>query len=163
MTTGLHRVRDISCGKCGQTMGWKYVRSLSSCYSHKTEGYSYVGPSIRAVSEVQGGQIDPREGAPYRDYSSSKLHPKRLSSLLDLFRKRRSTHTFLTGWYSQQSDSIGLHRDRFGNLPTKLQQSDWDQSLTTSAKPDLRHAELRNGFSAFEPLCSIYRSATAGR
>lgn len=25
MTTGLHRVRDISCKKCGQVMGWKYV------------------------------------------------------------------------------------------------------------------------------------------
>ena len=28
MTTGLHTVRDISCGKCEAVLGWKYV-SLS--------------------------------------------------------------------------------------------------------------------------------------
>lgn len=26
MTTGNHTVRDIYCVKCGQTLGWKYVR-----------------------------------------------------------------------------------------------------------------------------------------
>ena len=25
MTTGLHTVRDIRCGKCDHTLGWKYV------------------------------------------------------------------------------------------------------------------------------------------
>ena len=25
MTTGLHTVRDIHCGKCSATLGWKYV------------------------------------------------------------------------------------------------------------------------------------------
>jgi hypothetical protein len=24
MTTGLHTVRDISCSKCGEVLGWKY-------------------------------------------------------------------------------------------------------------------------------------------
>ena len=28
MTTGNHTVRDIYCVKCGQTLGWKYVRSI---------------------------------------------------------------------------------------------------------------------------------------
>jgi hypothetical protein len=28
MTTGLHIVRDISCIKCGITLGWKYVSRL---------------------------------------------------------------------------------------------------------------------------------------
>lgn len=26
MTTGNHTVRDIYCCKCGETLGWKYVR-----------------------------------------------------------------------------------------------------------------------------------------
>ena len=30
MTTGLHTVRDIQCGKCKQTLGWKYVSSTST-------------------------------------------------------------------------------------------------------------------------------------
>lgn len=25
MTTGMHTVRDIRCGKCSQILGWKYV------------------------------------------------------------------------------------------------------------------------------------------
>ena len=29
MTTGNHTVRDIYCVKCGETLGWKYVRIFS--------------------------------------------------------------------------------------------------------------------------------------
>ena len=29
MTTGNHTVRDIYCVKCGETLGWKYVRTCS--------------------------------------------------------------------------------------------------------------------------------------
>lgn len=28
MTTGNHTVRDIYCCKCGETLGWKYVRRV---------------------------------------------------------------------------------------------------------------------------------------
>jgi hypothetical protein len=31
MTTGLHTVKDIHCAKCGETLGWKYSASTSSC------------------------------------------------------------------------------------------------------------------------------------
>jgi hypothetical protein len=30
MLTGLHTVRDIHCGKCDATLGWKYVSFASS-------------------------------------------------------------------------------------------------------------------------------------
>ena len=50
MTTGLHRVRDIRCAKCGQTMGWKYVRSpkrlIGSCSADE------VNPRLRIPAHM---------------------------------------------------------------------------------------------------------------
>lgn len=45
MTTGLHRVRDISCGKCGQTMGWKYERAYEQSQRYK-EGKSILEKAL---------------------------------------------------------------------------------------------------------------------
>lgn len=42
MTTGLHTVRDIHCGKCKQTLGWKYV--------------SYVPPLGRVEEKMRRGE-----------------------------------------------------------------------------------------------------------
>lgn len=55
MTTGLHRVRDIRCAKCGQTMGWKYVsglgvgRTLSTTYDDAGLLRDPVVPLLRIV------------------------------------------------------------------------------------------------------------------
>lgn len=61
MTTGNHTVRDIYCCKCGQTLGWKYVRVVM--HTLVTRAYSAydadanIGPGIRGIAEIQGGQV----------------------------------------------------------------------------------------------------------
>ncbi|KAH9812356.1 Yippee/Mis18 [Melampsora americana] len=35
MTTGLHTVRDIYCGKCGTTIGWKYDKAYEPTQKYK--------------------------------------------------------------------------------------------------------------------------------
>lgn len=45
MTTGLHRVRDISCKKCGQVMGWKYDRAYEQSQKYK-EGKSILEKAL---------------------------------------------------------------------------------------------------------------------
>ncbi|CAD6576984.1 MAG: hypothetical protein CYPHOPRED_000141 [Cyphobasidiales sp. Tagirdzhanova-0007] len=45
MTTGLHRVRDIRCAKCGQVMGWKYERAYEQAQRYK-EGKSILEKAL---------------------------------------------------------------------------------------------------------------------
>ncbi|KDE02804.1 hypothetical protein MVLG_06663 [Microbotryum lychnidis-dioicae p1A1 Lamole] len=35
MTTGLHTVRDISCAKCGDVLGWKYDKAYDASQKYK--------------------------------------------------------------------------------------------------------------------------------
>jgi len=49
MTTGLHRVRDIRCAKCGQTMGWKYERAYEQSQKYK-EGKSILEKALLVES-----------------------------------------------------------------------------------------------------------------
>ncbi|KAK4051276.1 hypothetical protein OIO90_004757 [Microbotryomycetes sp. JL221] len=35
MTTGLHTVRDISCAKCGQVLGWRYDKAYELSQKYK--------------------------------------------------------------------------------------------------------------------------------
>ncbi|KAL8291933.1 hypothetical protein RQP46_002191 [Phenoliferia psychrophenolica] len=35
MTTGLHTVRDISCSKCGEVLGWKYDKAYEASQRYK--------------------------------------------------------------------------------------------------------------------------------
>jgi len=49
MTTGLHRVRDIRCARCGQTMGWKYERAYEQSQKYK-EGKSILEKNLLVES-----------------------------------------------------------------------------------------------------------------
>lgn len=62
MTTGNHTVRDIYCCKCGQTLGWKYVRRLllhqplSKAYDRGGRTEPTSSPrSIRRASSFSNG------------------------------------------------------------------------------------------------------------
>ena len=61
MTTGNHTVRDIYCVKCGQTLGWKYVRflhSLSSlCYSPRTPLHFRGRDVVGAITECDDADM----------------------------------------------------------------------------------------------------------
>lgn len=48
MTTGMHTVRDIYCAKCGEIVGWKYVRvaSIAANPSTDTDKHGCTGQSI---------------------------------------------------------------------------------------------------------------------
>ncbi|TPX33404.1 hypothetical protein SmJEL517_g03688 [Synchytrium microbalum] len=35
MTTGMHTVRDIYCTKCGQLLGWRYVKAAEEDQKYK--------------------------------------------------------------------------------------------------------------------------------
>ncbi|KAM0788028.1 hypothetical protein ACM66B_006227 [Microbotryomycetes sp. NB124-2] len=35
MTTGLHTVRDISCAKCGEVLGWRYDKAYELSQKYK--------------------------------------------------------------------------------------------------------------------------------
>jgi len=39
MTTGKHTVRDISCRKCGECVGWKYDKAYESSERYKEGKY----------------------------------------------------------------------------------------------------------------------------
>ena len=70
MTTGLHTVRDVSCEKCSQVLGWKYGQSRHSllsrvCALADIADITDVNDNrqgVRLEPEVQGRQIHPREG-----------------------------------------------------------------------------------------------------
>ncbi|KAI8884858.1 yippee [Backusella circina FSU 941] len=35
MTTGLHRVRDVTCIQCSMLLGWTYVKAYNECNKYK--------------------------------------------------------------------------------------------------------------------------------
>lgn len=39
MTTGLHKVRDLACSKCGSYLGWKYVEAFDEEQKYKEGKY----------------------------------------------------------------------------------------------------------------------------
>lgn len=39
MTTGNHTVRDIYCCKCGETLGWKYIKAYEATQKYKEGKY----------------------------------------------------------------------------------------------------------------------------
>ena len=52
MTTGNHTVRDIYCVKCGTTLGWKYVNTLSTAPPRRSP-LTRIAPQDKAYEPSQ--------------------------------------------------------------------------------------------------------------
>lgn len=50
MTTGLHTVRDIRCGRCNQYVGWKYEKAQHESENYKIGKYLMEGEMLKSVT-----------------------------------------------------------------------------------------------------------------
>lgn len=57
MTTGLHTIRDMYCGRCNQYVGWRYDKAEHEAESYKIGKFLMEGEMLREVtgliSEIQ--------------------------------------------------------------------------------------------------------------
>jgi len=52
MTTGLHTVRDISCGKCKTVLGWKYDKAFEPSQRYKENKFILEKALLTDVEDV---------------------------------------------------------------------------------------------------------------
>ncbi|KAK9898060.1 yippee-domain-containing protein [Cystobasidium minutum MCA 4210] len=74
MTTGLHRVRDISCKKCGQVMGWKYERAYEQSQKYK-EGKSILEKALLVEAAPPSPSEDSLSISPSSNGASTSVSP----------------------------------------------------------------------------------------
>ncbi len=57
MTTGLHTIRDVRCGRCNQYVGWRYEKAEHEAEYYKVGKFIIEAERVRSVtgfiSEIQ--------------------------------------------------------------------------------------------------------------